>query len=386
MAKNDADTLFWCVTLPQLQWLIERMTARRDPITRQQVEVFGRHPAGPILPAECIAVERLPDTFGTRRAGQPPLEYDGPVHDLAVSPTDGNLWVATVINGESALRCFGRHVGTPEHEEPSNALRHLALRADGEGARYFSPRIVGFRQGAPVVRLRMYQSAWTDDAFVYIGQGHRFADQLPTTRISAISVTRDGAVLTAHPIRDDQWAVCRNGELLFRTQTAIGGRSTIEGLWEVGDRIAWAGQFDGLHMRSVTGSESPQETRAIVHDRDIRDVFMGVGALHYITTGSAGHGANLHCIDDGEIQSVWSSDGHTYLRGYTEFPDGRIAYIGETVRDERECWVVDDVAYPGFDRVTDLVFREGRARYWGCLGQHLYTMELPSITTHGVEL
>jgi hypothetical protein len=376
MAKTNTEP-----TPRQLSWLLQRMATKQDPITRQQVEAFGRHPGGPILPEECLAVERLPDRFGTRCESQLQLADDNPVHNLAVSPA-GALWLATVIGGCSTI--VGGRTSTRNDREywERNVIQ---LLPDEEWGTMFSPRIVGVQpDGTPVSFLRKVASCntsayWEDDAFIFVRGRRVFVGQLPKHRLTAIHVAPDGAVLTAHHV-GDKYYVYRNGELLLRPGTTIGR------LWQFGDRLVFTGQHDGLFAWSISGRHAEKGVERLASDRDIRDVIECEGALHYVSGAHDGRGAEIvRLLEATGLRTEMTSNvrrigGHAYLRGFTDLPNGRIAYVAETARDKQECWVVDGVAGPGFDHVTGLLVCDGRAQYWASLGRHLYTMELPSAT------
>jgi len=66
-----------------------------------------------------------------------------------------------------------------------------------------------------------------------------------------------------------------------------------------------------------------------------------------------------------------------YQSNYTELPDERIAYIGDSTRDHLACWVVDKQEQPGFQYVSPLFERDGKWCYYAVIGRHLYTMQIP---------
>ncbi len=382
-------------TLEQLQWLIERMNAGQDPITREQVAAFGRHPAGPILPDGCVAVERLPEDFGTRRDGSR-LRSDeehgrGWVHDLAVSPT-GDLWLATVIGGRSAIVAHASYTGRHLVQQMSSYLLD-----DENGGTLFSPYIVGFKpNGTSVAFLQKVASGsgsryWEEDVFLFIGGTRVFEGKLPKQWLTSVCVAWNGDILTVHcehsPVEDGPitvvHSVFRNGECGVRKIGAPAIQRAF--LLDDGELVTLSEKHTGHgELHHWRASEEPIRIATAEywfdgdrHGGRIVNVRGTVGNLR-ITMDDGRRGVTLrHVVANGRAEAPCGIGEHHYLAHDALLPDGRGVYVGETRRDDLQCVVCGGVAGPGFDRVSNVTVHGGTPRYYGVLGTHLYTMELP---------
>jgi|GEM_PF-4032846 len=388
-------------TLDQLQWLIERMNAREEPITREQVNAFGRRPGGPILPEGCMAVERLPEYFGTRRDGSREAEY-GWVRDFAVSST-GELWLATIVEGGSVLVNRGDSRGGRHFADGRSTFY---LLEDDEHGTQFSPYIVGFRSdGTPMAALTRVASHsrsvyWEEESFLFIGGKRVFEGDLPKWRPVSVRVAGNDDVCTLHCVVKEhglwRYQVLRNGELLLDTREQIadawllddGDLVTVPPTWgvhHIGELHRWSGKkrtVDPIWSREhVAANVDTYYSDGIARGRKGRIVNVRgkIGDLRVtINTGSAVVVDHYRDPSDPRRVEVERVLGHhDYLAHDDVLPDGRDVYVGKTLRDQLQCFVCNGVAGPGFDRVSNVTVHDGAPHYYAILGQHLFTMELP---------
>ncbi|MDP3771232.1 MAG: hypothetical protein Q8R16_02955 [bacterium] len=362
------------VELPQAVWLLERMSAHDDPITREQVQRFGRNPDGPILPDACLESRRLPDGWGVHSDG-----YEDNVEPSIAMRADGVLAIAGVVRGISTVL-----VGDQRYEYPGRS-----------GGSFLShPEIFGFdRHGVPVVRIR-YDEKFSLDAYLGPPPDHfRGLEQLDEHGwfVEKLSVLADGSVITMRyasdaAMRREVGCECRQvlrdgvviAEIERRHQRfVLAGDGRIIGFWS-------SERTTGVSRKTETVAGSIGDEQPYI--RDVQDCIVTPEGIRFIRR-HVGRNGGFVLLEptslDAPVPSVQWPEGYLctdrpYDANLQQFPDGRWVYESRTRRDARPCIVVGkDDEQPGFARVTR-VFQDGdRWCYWAALGRHLYKMEIP---------
>lgn len=351
--------------LGRLDWLIKRMLAKKCPITDEQVERFGLHPAGPILPENCLGVRRLPAEFG-------PVYFRGKhrtVLAMTLTP-DKQLCFAAVRNGKVVLTAGNQQYELLPFEKPEE---------HGGAETVEDVVVLGFdAAGVPWTLISKYYSGPVDPIPVPSQSVYHGEVELRKA-VSAAALLSDGRLIYTrwvsgetnyiifqndHPLHVTGrnyhcfWEL-DNGELVG--QWLARDPDTKEQKWLIGP-VMWGEDHNfGEHFVDVVATK---DGSAFVYQRRKGD---RCGTVTLCRLDKATRKLNFdRALGDNEYR------GH-----YTELPDGRPAYIGLTHRDGFECWVVAGEEQPGFERVSPLLERDGRQCYWAALGRHLYLMEIP---------
>lgn len=353
-------------------WLLQRMDAQKHPIKAAQVERFGRHPAGPILPDSCVETRRLPVKYGMRIGlvieGNMPV---GP--DLLLSATeDGKPCIGTIVDSQPTL-----FVGEKSYKlgEPEGRYHSFWVQ------KCICFELLGFRNGEPVTLIgtaRLY----SDTKRYYFGTVFQ-GEQICAEDVTVASLLSDGslAYVEAHEEGPDIPPMCEGGNKLFRDgqfvcEIYVGLRFFLspDGRLISMEKEGCPAIVEYVMPRTI------DEEHYYLRDR-AADLVMFRGSLHWVETQEEGRDAySWYAAPFGSNSELtWGVrlGKNPYLSHLTALDDERFAYIGETTRDKMECWVVDGVEQLGFDHVSPLFRRGEDCLYWGAVGRHLCLMEIP---------
>ncbi|GEM_PF-5261409 len=367
--------------------LMQRMAARKHPITAAQVHRFMRYPAGPILPDLCREVRKLPDEF---RAQKHTLST---ICALSVNPLGEPVMVTIVDNhytfvcGDKQHRYERLHDSSPVHAWYPTIL--------GFGGVTSEP-IIAFNETRHIDELGQCSVEELDldwKTVVYKGETQPF----DLKAVHGITVLANGSLVYARRMKDDsglhdQFEIVGvhpstpGSEVVMGTVRA----ETVRGFFEdndghvyciydyknvgyeggkplgtdvvvalvnngvhetyrfAGDAFRWIGEFDGLLC-------------AVVDNDGDRPRMLSIGVTHH----------------DGTFVEEIKKLGTVSFRGnLTKLKDCRDAWIG-VVRDFLPSWIVDGEPQPSFEQVSPIFYRDGKPHYYGVIGRHLYTMALP---------
>lgn len=384
--RNERDE----VSLATATQLLQEMHGD-GAISSEQVTRFRHNPGGPIIPETCVSVVRHESVFG---------HLEGDLVNLA-SDSTGRPWAATV-NMENGRRIIRLHCGREIFQTISiPEAEHW----------YVDPNILGFHaDGRPITEVIF-------DAFSSMDEGcqppPRFfvgEDPLPhgeNLHTDTVSIQRDGSViytietheLTLPPLSvDRKFRVMNLGsdgkttEILQTTghqfrRFAAGPEGKTLALYRVSeDSGGWRDAGCQIHHGKVMRTDQfswKQPVGSVLWESE--------AALWVIETNGeimrcvwvGGNSEEEGRLCRGEGVKGWMSLNR-FRRNFVCLDDGRFAYIGETRRHHRLCWVVDGEEQPGFYNdfrdgggPTSLFKQDGRWRYYAMTKSHLVLMELP---------
>ncbi|MBU0649322.1 hypothetical protein KJ969_04485 [Patescibacteria group bacterium] len=343
----------------QLGWLIERMNAQKRPITGEQTEKFGRHPQGPILPGLCLEAKRLPDEC--RRA----IPSANPICGLSVSPK-GEPCYATVIDKKVTIVCDKEcFVLDSKDEEETDPWGYESICESVE--------ILGFPlEDAPysLVRMRYFEPA---NHFPHYSSRLYRKEKLVHVDVHSATLLSNGALICANKHRDkigavDGYDVYKNDKIILKRT-----KKYLSRFFEAPDGRIMSVWSEG--RRKVAGYLVEEKPFDLSSSISIEDIVLTERGVQFIWGKECALLAlNMH------VTAYFGSNQNPnpYRSNYTELPDERVAYIGETTRDHFECWIVDREEQPGFQLVSPLFERHGQWCYYGVIGRHLYTMAIPN--------
>ncbi|MFH2232141.1 MAG: hypothetical protein ABII13_03150 [Patescibacteria group bacterium] len=355
------------ITTRQIQRLLERAHAKKDPLTRKQLDRLLTDPNSPILPYQCVDAKKLPKDWG---AG------DQAIWDLALGPDQKPCYATkldgvmnVVVGGGSATISLGKDSET---------------KADIE--------IVGFSEdGRPYLLVTKLQERMTvDDSLEFTVVNQKFycgsvnlLNFRPAETITAFTVLKNKLPLIA------MWDSHKLRENLYLFQELLGGP---------------------CHLYSKLFTSSSGVVHCLVGSNKIIEYHPQSGEFMMLPVSCSGRRGHKYCdiaeINEGVCFIVGERDGDTLVhvydnnshslkpaesvpRGYptinyssnfSELGDGRFAFIGDVspnVDTRRTCWVVDGVPQPSFEHVTPLFRKDDQWLYYAVNGRFLYTMELP---------
>ncbi|MDO8463361.1 MAG: hypothetical protein Q7S96_03785 [bacterium] len=369
-------------TLPQVQWLLERANAKEDPITREDVQRFGRHPHGPILPDTFVRGKRLPERYGTWHNGEQMSPQREPyAYDLAVAPS-GELWVATVIEGDAVLV----NHGAPHFEDVASTV-WLGDAFDDETACYLAPRIVGFKpDGVPVSVIESVipdtSHAYPSKTLLFVAEKRVLEGAFPKQRLKRVYLSPQGHIITMTEVGG---AICvyRDGVECCRDTEDYSGAWVFDDnvlvITPFGEGSLFRMLFNERRYLIVASRIRYEPSRQIVNVRGKTDDFTctivtkqrgercGVVTHERYTLGS-------HAPERISVRALGTA---AYVGHETELPNGQWCYVGMTARDNLQCMVVEGFSGPGFDRVSNAFIDNGKPYYYGIIGRHLCLMEIP---------
>ena len=337
--------------LGRVSWLLERMNATHHPITDEQVERFGRHPTGPILPDECLEVKRF---YGKALA-------------LGVCP-DGKPYLIT--HGFGRKEClltngdFMHPLGFDPNTHVPSFLGYVSSFGPGNRAN-ISEHIAELK---PLISARSKRVPAKSKIFLHNSKVYEGPPPI---------------------------AMLADGQLVFMEN----------GIPRIGGEGICSGRVNLRHLRALSTGELAMIHEVDPFDTELRIYSPAEGKLleinnyriHAKVIGLAEFEPGLVAIIDGrkgygdvEISEVWTKDEGIrpvrsprpsmvrYRRGAIRIDNsGGFAHIGETARDKFVCMYTDNKPGPGFDFVSPLFTRDAEWLYYATLDQHLYSMKLP---------
>lgn len=351
-------------------WLLERMNARERPITVGQVDCFGRHPAGPILPDLCLETRRLPADYGTRFDLCP---NPRPVLALSATP-EGEPCIGTIVIRQPMIFVGEKGYKLGE-EEAANQSMGTTTKCD-------SIRILGFVEGEPVT---MVTTSFEGSADHYPAPTTKIfqGEQLRAKGVVAASLLSDGSLVYAEDPEENLKIppMCEEGDKLFRDgkfvcEIYVGWRFVLS----PDGRLISMGHMGCPASVNYVMPLTIDEKSYYLRDRVV-DLVMFRGNLHWVQErGDSRSPCSWYAAPFGSSSKrTWGVrlGYNPYFSHLTALDDVRLAYIGETMRDNMKCWVVDGVEQLGFEHVSPLFQRGEDWCYWGAIGRHLCLMEIP---------
>lgn len=367
--------------------LMERMAARKRPITAAQVARFMRHPAGPILPDLCVEARRLPDSFSAGNA----RPADRALLALAANAQGEPIFV-TLENDRYVIG-----IGDERHET------HLLNSYPVHG---WSPRILGSGavSGEPIVAFcetrniedLAHGSPEKADLYwktvVYKGGTEPFSD----TGVHGLTLFENGSLVHARRCEHDAHLFS-----IVQVHPSHPQKETINGEVFAEEILGFfedeRGTLCCIYREFIVGFEGGKRlvgaiVLAAIHDWNaftlhrFGDEYRWAGMFEGLLCAvSAEHGesAALLCLnptgpDTHRFEELKKLGSVTFRGGLTKLKDCRDAWIG-TVRDFLASWVVEGESQPGFELVSPIFYRDGKPHYYGVIGRYLYTMTLPPI-------
>ena len=335
-------------TLGQVAALMERANAKRQHISGDQLERFTRHPAG-VAPELCRESVRLQS------------DRCGSVGGIALGPDD-QPYFATKVGGQHAVVSLGGGVW---------------LMSDPKKGRSETLEIVGVKtDGTPVARKICHSPGARFRYFV--GNRQIRVNEGSFARGAAI-VAQDGSVLWSVVRGDTPSGAPAYG--LMRTDDEGTNRlepiaRQLSHIVESNDGrvfVCWQ-DGEGVHLldNSSGGSLVLDEGSLVVGLAHVPDAPFGIVVIDQ-------SGSRILILDEtvSRIKSRLLIGRNRYLSNFISFPEGGWGYVSETTRDPLQCWVVLGWEQPGFELVSPTFQRDGKWCYYGIIGRHLYTMELP---------
>ncbi len=339
--------------LKRYLWLGNRVNTDKNPITEEQLHRFGRHPHGSV-PELCVEVKRLPSAPSA----------------ITATP-DGEICTVTVIDGMNAVVCGQTvHMLTP----------FVEMKTGDDPNSINKVEVLGFvldRIPVTKVTTRSRESGLYGSK-IFVGSERHLEKQ---RCFHAASLTAKGELL--------YWAWISGSANVYRDNELIGtceGRTNPKQFFECpnGEVVYLMG--DEVHYELCT--LNPKESEQLVcgdsdTDQKVIEFRLTNEELIFIRKDSSIEAryfsSGTSRLEEGDYDKP-PCGRNSYISGYLEFPGGGCAYIGETARDHLQCMVVNGEPQPSFEKVSPLVQRDSAWRYYGLIGQHVYTMEIPEAT------
>jgi hypothetical protein len=345
------------VNMKLLQSLIDRMNAKKNPILEEQTRRFAKHPDGSVSDL-CVSVRRVPNACGRTVASAERL----PITDLMATP-NGEPCILTVMNSMHTVVC-------------GDVVYMLLPDKKGKETKTMRVDLLGFAtDGKPLT----YVYGICDEPFavppfyVFHGDKGLYKNE---EGFHGATVLKNGDLVYC---LDDG-----KRTFLYRNEEIVAEREGVLSAAPVQFHELHENRFVCLEQCDASGAPPYRLTTFLepnqTFGRKYVDVRMTNTGLLAITSDC--------CVDDpfatkGELfftpESTNPFGNNPYLAELKKLPDGRIAYIGESTRDHLRCIVVDKKEQPGFDLVSGLFERNGVCMYYGIIGYHLYTMEIPPL-------
>ncbi len=346
------------VNMKLLQSLIDRMNAKKNPILEEQTRRFAKHPDGSVSDL-CVSVRRVPNACGRTVASAERL----PITDLMVTP-NGEPCILTVMNSMHTVVC-------------GDVVYKLLPDKKGTETRTMRVDLLGFAaDGKPITRVY----GVCDEPFAippfYIFHGDKGLYK-NETGFHGATVLKDGNLV--YCVDDGEQS------FLYRNEKIVAQR---EGIVSTALPIQFCELHENRFVCLVQKEESGAPPYRLTTFTEPNQVF----GREYVDIRMTNTGL-LAITHDCFVDDPFATDGETfftpqssnpfgnnpYLADLKKLPDGRIAYIGESTRDHLRCIVVDKKEQPGFDLVSGLFERNGVWMYYGIIGYHLYSMEIPPL-------
>lgn len=352
----------------RLTWFLEQHHAQQDPITEEQIERFCQSPGGPIVPGNCLSIERLPEIFWEEDVDvvSDGYGFDPTYHPyrLRKSPL-GNRpheLITQNMRGEvspSSARWHAALAGWLSHGTPVVFTREIVMHFPNASAadkdRLDAERDSGIRIGMQMAHIRRGMknvSVLADDTLMWL--------EWNSHNDGTFRIVRDGHVVVARTVRN------------YTRFLQLPGTDKILGIWKNPGGGSGIGWIDDESCRSIPGHvldvivnenrtvtllgtlPGSQEIRAYAFDPDT------------VETERPGH---LRRITD-------------YVGGYREYPGGNsYDYIQHTRHGFQRWMTYRPVGglkpQPSFAAVSGRFQKNGRLCYYGITDRHLCLMELP---------
>lgn len=387
------------VGIKQLAWLFERMAAKQDPVTPEQLQLFAKFHQGQVLPPECIEAKRLPYDFGYELGGK---NY---VTDIALGPNDEPC---LMFAHDGSYKCL---VGDREYA--------LVEVGDFYG---WGVSLLGFTSDGVPITGRFFRHNVSDlavcgewellssaDYFLRIGGQDIWKSQGVFAAAMLDKIQNIFIFCRALPGKENHfmigiWDQTTNAEtvLVPDCDQAV-RRFTVLNVKRI--YCYWSTKNSGgsrrapeiFHVGRVTdGKIVPYliETRAKKIPRykiveviniDGRVLFLGYSGEYDDDKGKWIAPHEHYCLFEekkGILVSVQeavareSFSDDDYSGNLTRLQPGLFAFSGMTKRDRLCCWYVDGVPGIAFKEVSPLFKRDEQWLYYACAGRHLFTMEL----------
>lgn len=409
------------VNLQRMQWLMQRCTASRAPITDAQVIALGERPEGPIMPVSHLVVRslRLPEDWGRNQDGSPYLTVcgqDDAVYQVAAN-SRGEPWLLTMSEEHHILQSLDINAAE------ARSLRSLKIPKGHEGwdrepGKRPMAWIKGFtKDGEPVTFERQEQFRGLNNSSyegsVYVGEHRRYHHPTPREhdeQLDCVQVLHDGTIARVTSSLESPGKI-------FLDDAQIGEHA--QNRDQTGNRINVIVYSHGYlleaHNFYVSVRRLGGEAWSHLYISRASADSWGAGELHPVELVDTRDGprllaykehASVHACrfqtEEGEtspsLVPIHRLCNHPkqYLRGYTELAQARFCFVSETPRDGFEQWAVgetyqeNDSKYdrtsfnygPAFDCVSELFARGDTLCYWAVADRYLHLVMIPDVPTN----
>jgi hypothetical protein len=373
-----------------LQWLLEHINARQNPITEEQLDRFCRSPNGPILPDGLVETRRPPMKDGETCVC---IEVDSTGTPCYIMKNRGKDRFRIIHDGQTWI------LGYADRSESVNTLNALATL--GESMNHAT--VIGFdRDNVPIseVQFRSYidsdvitnvpsllfrgdQPLWNPcrepsvplsiiDERRNVFTTMQFRDPKDTQNLVFVrDLTNGGRIQT---VRFEGWKyfhesfLAPNGDLYV-----IGYAPNTKGHFSIGRCDPAGNVVVWTNPGGVTLQSCDHTYEFVAIDEDV----------HLVWSRNRGNCfTKLFTLASAEQGDEWTLgvqiNKHAYLRGLQRMKSGSWAYIGTPTRHDGECWYINDREHPSFRRVSRLFLRDGYWHYYGVTmdGHHVCLMNL----------
>lgn len=384
------------IGIKQLAWLFERMAAKQDPVTPEQLQCFAKFHEGQILSPECIEAKRLPYGFGYERGGK---NY---VTGLALGPNDEPC---LLFVHDEKYKCL---IGDKEYG--------LVRVGDIYG---WGIALLGFTPDSLPVTSRTFRYNVSDlavcgewellssaDYILRIGERDVWKSQ--GIFASAMSDRGNNTLIFCRALAEKEnhfmigcWDAATNTETVLvpdcdkavRRFAVVSPKKVYcfwserkPGEWRFESEKHYVGEIcDG----SVIPFDIPLNGRGLpdfaiedVVELDGQTFFLAFSGAYRQVSDSAHEYYRLLVADGKKFVSVDETVTRNpfvendYRGCLTRIQPNLLAFRGMTKRDRLRCWYVDGIPGPAFNAVSPLFRRDGQWLYYACAGRHLFTMEL----------
>ncbi len=373
----------------KMQWFLEQVNARRNPITEQQLDRFCRNPSGPILPEHLVETRRPHMDYGEvctkveiDLSGEPCYVIRGKTGRYRVDHgmrewqlanpyrPDAKGLIDTIINlGNDAVHDV-TVIDFDRHNVPISRME-FATRSSSDGLGAADDLL--FRGDSPL---------WNPHQDNEFPIGIDRQQNVFMTRTS-----RDPSGYKEDVTVRDLKTGARSTEIWFKDWKyfdqafyAPDGALYVIGYYSTGSDFAIA--------RCDSRGRITQFSNGVLRleNCEHRYEFVTIDdRVHLVCSryrgGSFTKLLSLKTTERGEEWTVDTEIGeNAYLRGLRRVKTNTWAYVGEPTRHGGECWFVRNEEQPAFRHVSRLFGLRGRWHYYGVTmdGQHICLMQLPT--------
>lgn len=372
----------------KMQWFLEQVNARQNPITDQQIDRFCRNPSGPILPDELVTARRL-------------ILGEGEICTaIEVDPSGELCYIHRKKTGRYFVETGKRswRLNNPYRPEAKNVVDAI-LNLGNDAVRDVA--VIGFnRDNVPIARMEFSTRSSSDGlgaADDLLFRGEQALWNPHASREFPIGINeRANAFMTRRFHEPEGYE-----DIVYIRDLTTGGLIRTNGFegWKYFQQ-AFLASDDSLYVighgptgpnlslgRLDANGKGMLWTKpggSVLSTCDHTYEFVEIdGCVHLVWSRDRGNcftTVMTFSEEKGEwLQKAEPISTYAYWRGLKRMQSGSWAFVGSPTRHGGECWIVDNKEHPQFRRVSRLFMQDRCWHYYGVTmdGKYVCLMQLP---------